>query len=62
MRNIAQAKLFELRLPIAAISEQRRFGELSKMARSMIAQQVDALGKAQATFYALLARAFGGCV
>ena len=62
MRNISQAKLFKLRLPIAAISEQRRFGELSKMARSMIAQQVDALGKAQATFYALLARAFGGCV
>ena len=58
MRNISQAKLFELRLPIAAISEQHRFGELSRRAMSMIAQQVDALGKAQATFDALLGSAF----
>lgn len=59
MRNISQAKLFELSLPIADIGNQRKFGDLSRSARSVIAQQAEALSKATATFDALLSRAFG---
>jgi type I restriction enzyme S subunit len=58
MRNISQAKLFELALPVAALNEQKRFGEMAKAARSIQKQQDMALEKAQATFNALLAQAF----
>lgn len=58
MRNISQAKLFELSLPVAALNEQQRFGEMAKAARSIQKQQDMALEKAQFTFNALLAQAF----
>jgi type I restriction enzyme S subunit len=58
MRNISQAKLFELDLPIAKLEDQRRFGELINSARSIQVQQQTALMQAQATFNALLAQAF----
>lgn len=58
MRNISQAKLFELALPVAALGEQRHFGEIINAARSIQKQQDMALAKAQATFNALLAQAF----
>lgn len=58
MRNISQAKLFGLDLPIAKLEDQRRFGELINSARSVQAQQQTAMMQAQATFNALLAQAF----
>lgn len=58
MRNISQAKLFALDLPIAKLEDQRRFGELINSARSIQVQQQTALMQAQATFNALLAQAF----
>ena len=58
MRNISQAKLFELDLPIAKLEDQRRFGELINSARSIQVQQQTALIQAQAAFNALLAQTF----
>lgn len=58
MRNISQAKLFALDLPIAKLEDQRRFGELINSARSVQAQQQTAMMQAQATFNALVAQAF----
>ena len=59
MRNISQAKLFELRLPVPSIEEQRVFARRAEAARSIRSQQEVALAKAKATFDALLSRAFG---
>jgi type I restriction enzyme S subunit len=58
MRNISQAKLFDLQLPLAPVQEQRRFGEQVRAALSIRKQQTTALAKAQSTFDALLAQAF----
>jgi type I restriction enzyme S subunit len=58
MRNISQAKLFELRLPIPSIREQRAFARRAEAAQSIRNQQEVALATAKATFDALLARAF----
>lgn len=58
MRNISQAKLFELSLPWAPIEAQRAFTEQARAAHSIGQQQTTALAKAQATFDALLAQAF----
>lgn len=58
MRNISQAKLFALDLPIGKLEDQRRFGELINSARSVQAQQQTAMMQAQATFNALVAQAF----
>ncbi|MGI9218334.1 MAG: hypothetical protein ACR2JA_15215, partial [Hydrogenophaga sp.] len=58
MRNISQAKLFELSLPWAPIEAQRAFAEQARAAHSIGQQQTTALAKAQATFGALLAQAF----
>ena len=58
MRNISQAKLFELSLPWAPMEAQRAFAEQARAAQSIGQQQTTALAKAQATFDALLAQAF----
>jgi len=58
MRNISQAKLFELRLPIPPLCEQRAFARQAEMAQSIRSQQGTALDKARATFNALLAQTF----
>ena len=58
MRNISQAKLFALQLPIASLEQQRAFSRLSECARSIQSQQSAAMDKAQATFDSLLATHF----
>ena len=58
MRNISQAKLFELRLPVAPIEVQRQFARTADLARSISAQQANAFLKAVATFDSVLARSF----
>jgi len=60
MRNISQAKLYGLSLPIAPYPNQKDFAERSAMIRSIQSQQSAATAKAQAAFDALLARVFGG--
>jgi hypothetical protein len=59
MRNISQAKLFELRLPIPSLEEQRVFARRADVARSILSRQEVAFAKATASFDALLSRAFG---
>lgn len=58
MRNISQGKLFGMALPIAPHALQKRFAEQAKSARSIVAQQVAATSKAQATFDSLLTQVF----
>ena len=58
MRNISQAKLFALQLPIASLEQQRAFSRLSEFARSIQSQQSAPTDKAQATFDSLLATHF----
>lgn len=58
MRNISQAKLFELRLPVPPLAQQCAFARRAEALVSIQSQQALALAKATATFDALLARAF----
>jgi type I restriction enzyme S subunit len=58
MRNISQAKLFELRLPVPSLEKQRAFARHADAAQSIRSQQEVGLAKAEATFDALLSRAF----
>lgn len=58
MRNISQAKLFELRLPVPPLSQQSVFARYAEAMLSIQSQQALALRRAIATFDALLARAF----
>jgi len=58
MRNISQAKLFELRLPLPSLEKQRAFSQRADAVQSIRSQQEVALAKAEATFDALLSRAF----
>jgi type I restriction enzyme S subunit len=58
MRNISQAKLFELRLPVAPHAMQMSFREHSLLALSIVQRQSSAAAHAQAAFDALLARFF----
>lgn len=58
MRNISQAKLFELRLPMPPLAQQSVFARYAEAMLSIQSQQALALEKATATFDALLARAF----
>jgi type I restriction enzyme S subunit len=58
MRNISQAKLFALTLPVASIKIQRAFAERAEQIRSIQSQQISATQKAEATFDALLAQVF----
>jgi type I restriction enzyme S subunit len=60
MRNISQAKLFSLTLPIAPVEQQRRFAERVAHVRAMRIQQASAAVTAEQTFASLLARSFGG--
>ncbi len=58
MRNISQAKLFELRLPVPPLTQQSAFARHAEALVSIQSQQALALAKATAAFDALLARAF----
>jgi type I restriction enzyme S subunit len=58
MRNISQAKLFELRLPVPPLAQQSVFARHAEALQSIQLQQSLAFEKAMATFDALLARAF----
>ena len=58
MRNISQAKLFELRLPVPPLAQQSAFARHAEALVGIQSQQALALAKATATFDALLARAF----
>jgi type I restriction enzyme S subunit len=58
MRNISQAKLFELRLPVPPLAQQSVFARHAEAMLSIQSQQALALEKATATFDALLARTF----
>lgn len=58
MRNISQAKLFELRLPVPPMAQQSAFARHAEALQSIRSQQALALEKATAAFDALLARAF----
>lgn len=58
MRNISQAKLFDLRLPVPPLAQQSAFARHADALVSIQSQQDLALVKAKATFDALLARAF----
>lgn len=58
MRNISQAKLFELRLPVPPLAQQSAFAGRAEALQSIRSQQRLALQKATAAFDALLARAF----
>ena len=58
MKNISQAKLKLLRLPIPPIDLQRHFAAKAEAVRGIAARQSAALATAQSTFDALLHRAF----
>ena len=58
MRNISQAKLFELQLPVPPLAQQSAFARHAEALQSIQSQQRLALQKATAAFDALLARAF----
>ena len=58
MRNISQAKLFELRLPVPPLGLQRVFAQHAEAMQSIQLQQALALKKATAIFDGLLAHAF----
>ena len=58
MRNISQAKLFGLSLPVAPHVAQKDFSERAAMIHSIQSQQSTAIAKAQATFDSLLSTAF----
>jgi type I restriction enzyme S subunit len=58
MRNISQAKLFELQLPIPSLERQSAFARRAEAAQSIRSQQEGSLAKAEATFDALLSLAF----
>ena len=58
MRNISQAKLFELRLLVPPLAQQSAFARHAEAVQSIRSQQTLALQKATATFGGLLARAF----
>lgn len=57
VRNISQAKLYQLPLPIAPYSMQKAFAERSAMV-AIRSQQTAATARAQAAFDALLAKCF----
>jgi type I restriction enzyme S subunit len=59
-KNINLAILRALPMPIPPKPQQERFEELCLSVQSIVTQQTEALKKAEATFQALLARAFSG--
>lgn len=58
MKNISQAKLKTLELPVPPIELQRQFAAKADAVRGIAAQQAAALATAQATFDALLHQSF----
>jgi type I restriction enzyme S subunit len=58
MRNISQAKLFNLELPVASLAEQRKFGLLARRAMGMMSTQEQGLVKACQSFDSLMSNAF----
>jgi type I restriction enzyme S subunit len=60
MRNISQAKLLELRIPVAPLDRQRDFAGYSTAIRSVKSHQDQARDRAESTFASLLAGSFGG--
>lgn len=58
MKNISQAKLKTLRVPLPPIELQRQFAAKAEAMRGIAARQSTALATAQATFGSLLHRAF----
>lgn len=58
MRNISQARLFNLELPIAPLESQRRFGQLASQVRAIHEGQSLGLVRATEAFDALMAGAF----
>ena len=58
MRNISQAKLFNLELPVAPLAEQRKFGLLARQAIAMMSTQELGLVKANQSFDSLMSNAF----
>ena len=58
MRNISQAKLFNLQLPVASLAEQRKFGLLARQAISMMSTQELGLVKAYQSFDSLMSNGF----
>src|SRR5690606_26616531 len=58
MKNISQAKLKQLQLPVPPLDLQRKFTTKAEAIRAIANQQDAALDKAQASFDALLHRAF----
>lgn len=58
MRNISQAKLFNLELPVATLDEQRKFGLLARQAMAMMSTQELGLVKACQSFDSLMSNAF----
>jgi type I restriction enzyme S subunit len=60
MKNISQAKLKTLELPVPPVELQREFAAKAGAVRGIAAQQTAALATAQATFDALLHQSFAG--
>jgi len=60
MRNISQAKLFELPLPVAPYDKQKVYAALAIEAQSIIRQQSAATAKVQTVFETLLSDTFIG--
>ena len=58
MRNISQAKLFELPLPVAPYEKQKAYAKLAISARSTIQQQFIATTKVETAFDTLLTNTF----
>ena len=58
MRNISQAKLFELQLSVAPLVEQRKFGLLARQSMGVASTQEMGLVKARESFDSLMAIAF----
>jgi len=60
MRNISQAKLKTLKLPIPPYEEQMKFADQVRQVQAIQMQQSIALDTATATFNSVLSRAFNG--
>lgn len=58
MRNISQAKLFDLHLPVAPLAQQAVFARHADALKAVMVQQTAAMDRAKATFDSLLSRAF----
>lgn len=60
MRNISQAKLRSMELPVAPLNEQKLFAQIVRQAQALSTQQADAYQLSESSFSSLLHRAFNG--